>query len=64
MRPSSRALFFYNLPLSGLLTADEVNSHMDDYDFAVLALERILDAIDKLIDAAETIIDAMPEDGQ
>ncbi|MGA1810005.1 hypothetical protein VHN57_02380 [Sphingobium sp. WW5] len=37
---------------------------MDDYDFAILALERILDAIDKLVDAAETIIDAMPEDGR
>jgi hypothetical protein len=33
---------------------------MDDYDFAVLALERILDAIDKLIDAAENIVDALP----
>lgn len=52
------------MPLSGLLTADEVNSHMDDYDFAILALERILDAIDKLVDAAEAIIDALPEDDQ
>jgi len=37
---------------------------MDDYDFAIAALERIIDAIDKLLDAAETIIDAMPEDGR
>lgn len=37
---------------------------MDDYDFAVEALERILDAIDKLVDAAEYIIDAIPEDGR
>lgn len=48
-------------PLSGLLAADEVNSHMNDYDFAVLALERILDAIDKLVDAAEVIVDAIPD---
>lgn len=34
---------------------------MDDYHFAVEALERILDAIDKLVDAAENIIDALPE---
>lgn len=34
---------------------------MDDYEFAVLALERILDAIDKLIDAAETMIAALPD---
>ncbi len=50
--------------MRGLLAADEVNSHMDDYDFAVEALERILDAIDKLVDAAEYIIDAIPEDGR
>ncbi|WP_313392783.1 hypothetical protein [Sphingobium yanoikuyae] len=36
---------------------------MDDYDFAVEALERILDAIDKLIDATEIVIYAFPDQG-
>jgi len=47
--------------LRGRLAAHEINSHMDDYDFAVLALERIIDAIDKLVDAAENIVDALPD---